>query len=32
VARHALGDDVVILDDQNLRHRFIMQGARAAGG
>ena len=20
VARHALGDDVVILDDQNLRH------------
>ena len=27
VARHALGDDVVILDDQNLRHASIMQCA-----
>ena len=32
VPRHALGDDVVILDDQNLRHDFIMQCANGAEG
>jgi hypothetical protein len=32
VARHALGDDVVVLDNQNLRHDFIMQCAPAEGG
>ena len=34
VARHALGDDVVVLDDQNFRHIGIMQpqDGRAASG
>ena len=33
VARHALGDDVVVLDDQDLRHcSEIMDGGRFPGG
>jgi hypothetical protein len=32
VARHALGDHVVVLDDQDLRHGCIMQAGRAVEG
>ena len=32
VPRHALGDDVVVLDDQHLRHACIMQCATGCRG
>ena len=32
VTRHALGDDVVVLDDQDLRHTCIMREERAVEG
>jgi hypothetical protein len=32
VTRHALGDDVVVLDDEHLRHECIMQPTGALAG
>jgi hypothetical protein len=32
VAGHALGDDVVVLDDQDLRHGVIIESRGSATG
>jgi hypothetical protein len=32
VPRHPLGDDLVVLDDQHLRHMCIMQGEGGLAG
>jgi hypothetical protein len=32
VTGHSLGDDVVVLDDQHLRHMCIMQAERGLAG